>query len=124
MTILVVDDDEAVRDFVGNALQLHGYTIMATATVQEAEDARQRLGDAQLGLVICDIHLTSNPQERAGYTLYQHWTTLVPDLPFLLMSGDRQAQQLPAIRAGVVRFLPKPFRIDDLLSAVQALIRT
>ena len=123
MTILVVDDDEAVRELVENALQLQGYTIVTAATIQAAEEAKQRLDGTHLGLVICDIHLTAKPQEHEGYALYQRWATSDPNLPFLLMSGDRQAQNLPAIQSGVVRFLPKPFLIEDLLATVQALIR-
>jgi DNA-binding NtrC family response regulator len=123
MTILVIDDDEAIRDMVGQALQLQGYATEAAASVQAAEEARQRLGDANIGLVICDIHLTSDPQGYEGYALYQRWTASAPGLPFLLMSGNVQAQNLPAIRAGAVRFLPKPFLIADLFAAVQALIR-
>jgi DNA-binding NtrC family response regulator len=123
LTILVIDDDEAIRDLVRHALQLQGYTIEVAASVQAAEEARQHLGDANIGLVICDIHLTTNPQGHEGYDLYQRWTTSAPGLPFLLMSGNVQAQNLPAIRAGAVRFLPKPFLIADLLAAVQALIR-
>jgi DNA-binding NtrC family response regulator len=122
-TILVIDDEEAIRDLVGHALQLQGYIIDAAASVPAAEEARQRLGDANIGLVICDIHLTTNPQGYEGYALYQRWTTAAPGLPFLLMSGNVQAQNLPAIQAGAVRFLPKPFGIDDLLAAVQALFR-
>jgi DNA-binding NtrC family response regulator len=122
-TILAIDDDEAIRDLLGHALRLQGYTIEAAASVQAAEEARQRLGDANIGLVICDIHLTANPPGNEGYALYQRWTASAPDLPFLLMSGNVQAQNLPAIRAGAVRFLPKPFRINDLFAAVQALFR-
>lgn len=123
VTVLVVDDDEAVRELVENALQLQGYTTVTAATMQAAEEAKQRLDGTNIGLVICDIHLTADPQGHEGYALYQRWTASDPSLPFLLMSGDRQAQNLPAIQAGVVRFLPKPFLIEDLLAAVQALIR-
>jgi two-component system response regulator MprA len=122
-TILVIDDEKAIRDLVGHALQLQGYAVETVASVQAAEEARQRLGDANIGLVICDIHLTTNPQGYEGYALYQRWTTPAPGLPFLLMSGNVQAQNLPAIQAGTVRFLPKPFRIEELFAAVQALFR-
>jgi two-component system cell cycle sensor histidine kinase/response regulator CckA len=123
VTVLVVDDDEAISELVGDALQQQGHTIITAATIQDAEEAKQRLNSTPIGLVICDIHLTADPQEHEGYALYQRWTASDPDLPFLLMSGDRQALNLPAIQSGGVRFLPKPFLIEDLLAAVQALIR-
>ena len=123
-TILVVDDDEAVRGLLQEALDLYGYTVVVAATSQEAEDALQRLDPATIGLVIIDIHLTADPHAQEGYVLYQRWTTAHPTLPFLLISGDPNSQTLPAIATGVVRFLAKPFSLTELLQAVQALVRT
>lgn len=123
MPVLVIDDDDAVRDVVENALNVHGYEVVSAATIQEAEDMKQRLGVTAIVLVICDIHLTDDPQLHEGYTLYQQWTTSHPALPFLLMSGDPQATNLPDVQSGAVYFLPKPFAIKRLLEAVQALIR-
>jgi len=121
-TVLVVDDDKAVRNLLCEALNLHGYKAIATATAQEADTALQRLGTAAIGLVIADIQLTANPQAREGYELYERWTTAHPTLPFLLISGDPTSQTLPAIRTGAVRFLAKPFAISGLLATVQALL--
>jgi DNA-binding NtrC family response regulator len=121
--VLVVDDDEEVRNLIEDALRMHAYEVVTTATEQEAEEVRQRLGTVDMGLVICDINLTANAQAQEGYALYQRWTTVAAGLPFLLISGDPQAISLPAIRTGAVRFLPKPFSINDLITAVQALIR-
>ena len=123
MLVLVVDDDEEVRNLIEDALQIHAYEVVATATAQEAEAARQRLGTADIGLVICDINLSANAQAQEGYALYQRWTAAEADLPFLLISGDPQTRTLPAIRTGAVYFLPKPFSINDLVVAVQALMR-
>lgn len=123
MFVLVVDDDEEVRNLIEDALQMHAYEVVATATEQEAEEVRRRRSTADIGLVICDINLTVNSQAQEGYALYQRWTTAEASLPFLLISGDPQAISLPAIRTGAVRFLPKPFSINDLITAVQALMR-
>ena len=121
-TILVVDDDKAVRSLLCEALNLHGYKVIATATAQEADTVLQRLGTAAIGLVIADIQLTADPQAREGYELYERWTTAHPTLPFLLISGDPTSQTLPAIRTGAVRFLAKPFALSGLLATVQTLL--
>ena len=118
-TVLIVDDEEAVRETLSEALSFHGYQILTAATVQEAEDIKQRLGVGAIQVVVADIHLTPGPQARAGYALAQRWRALHPQLPFILMSGDSSNQDLPDIRSGAVRFLVKPFRIALFLDAVR-----
>jgi DNA-binding NtrC family response regulator len=123
-TVLIVDDEEAVRETLSEALSFHGYRVISAATDQEAEEIKQRLGVGAIQLVVADIHLTREPQARAGYALAQRWRALHPELPFILMSGDSSNQDLPDIRAGVVRFLVKPFSMTVFLDAVrEALVR-
>jgi DNA-binding NtrC family response regulator len=121
-TVLVIDDDKAIRNLICETLNLHGYRVIAFATALEADTALQRLGTVVIGLVIADIQLTANPEAREGYELYERWTTAYPTLPFLLISGDPTSRTLPAIRTGTVRFLAKPFSISGLLATVQTLL--
>jgi DNA-binding NtrC family response regulator len=118
-TVLIIDDEEAVRETLLEALSFHGYRVLTAASVQEAEDIKQRVGVGAIHVVVADIHLTPGPQARAGYALAQRWRALHPQLPFILMSGDSSNQDLPDIRAGAVRFLVKPFRIAVFLDAVR-----
>ena len=121
--ILIVEDNEVVRDMLAMALQAYGYAVATAATVHEAEAAMQQRGPTAIGLVIIDIHLTSDREAREGYALYQRWTMAYPRLAYLLTSGDRTNTALPAIRDGVVAFLAKPFELTVLLDTVQALLR-
>jgi DNA-binding NtrC family response regulator len=98
---------------------MYGYHVSTAASVQEAEAVKQHLGVVGIQLVISDIHLTPAPQARAGYALAQRWRALHPELPFILMSGDPSSLDLPDIRAGILRFLLKPFRIEVLLEMVR-----
>ncbi len=100
----------------------HGYQVETAATVEEAEKIKQRLGAETIGVVIVDVHLTTNPRFQEGYTLYEEWTGLHPTLPFLLISGVSSSQNLPAISAGAVPFLAKPFTMEALLEWVQQLL--
>jgi DNA-binding NtrC family response regulator len=121
--ILIIDDDSAVRNLLRETLELRGYQIVVAATVQEADEALQRLAATSIGLVITDIHLTRGSHAQEGYELYQRWTALHPTLHFLLISGDPSSRNLPAVRSGIVRFLAKPFTINELLEAVRTLYR-
>jgi CheY-like chemotaxis protein len=123
VTILVVDDAEPVRETLVEALSIQGYGVITAASVEEAEAAKQRLGVEAIHLVIADIHLTPGPQTRAGYALAQRWRAQHPELPVILISGDPSNQDLPEIRAGVLRFLLKPFALDVLLATVQEALR-
>ena len=121
-TVLVVDDEIGVRETLDQGLSLHGYRVITAATVQEAEKALQRLGAAQIDLVIADINLTPAYNAQEGYVLYQRWSALYPTLRFVLISGNPNSEELPHIRAGAVRFLAKPFGIDALIEVVREVL--
>jgi len=118
-TVLIVDDEEVVRETLSEALSFHGYRVITAANVQEAEDIKQRVGVGAIHVVVADIHLTPGPDVRAGYALAQRWRALHPGLPFILISGDSSNQDLPDIRSGAVRFLVKPFRIAAFIDAIR-----
>jgi two-component system, NarL family, response regulator NreC len=120
-TILMVEDDAGVRETLVEILCPQGYLVHTAATVAEAEAALQQLGAEGIQLVIADIQLTLDARAREGYELYQRWTAIYPRLPFLLMSGDPRYQDLPAVRAGAVRWLTKPFSPTALLDTIWAL---
>jgi CheY-like chemotaxis protein len=69
-------------------------------------------------VVLANIHLTADRQAREGYALWQRWTALNPHPSFILMSGDTSSRDLPAIRAGAVRWLTKPFSPAEVLEAL------
>jgi DNA-binding NtrC family response regulator len=121
-TMLIVEDMVEVRETLYEGLSFHGYQVIPAATVQEAEEALQRLGVAAIDLVIADINLTRDSSAQEGYALYQRWSVRYPALRFILISGDPLNQELPAIRAGVVRLLVKPFGINTLVEVVRELL--
>jgi DNA-binding NtrC family response regulator len=118
-TVLIVDDEMGVREILREALSFYGYRIITATTVQEAENALQSLGVAEINLVITDINLTPAQNAHEGYALYQRWSALYPALRFILISGDPDNQELPDVRSGAVRFLAKPFEIDVLREVVR-----
>src|ERR671925_1328848 len=121
-TVLIVEDMVEVRETLPEGLSFHGFRVIPAASVQEAEEALQRLGVAEIDLVIADVNLTPAPRAHEGYALYQRWSTLYPAFRFILISGDPRNQALPDIRAGAVRFLVKPFGIDALREVVREVL--
>jgi two-component system response regulator FlrC len=119
-TVLIVEDDAGAREALVEILRPHGYRVLTATTVQEAEEAKQRAAPGGIDVVIGNIHLTADRQAREGYALWQCWTARDPHPRFILMSGDTSSRDLPAIRAGAVRWLTKPFSPAEVLEAVRA----
>jgi DNA-binding NtrC family response regulator len=121
-TVLIVENDAGVRQFLEALLRLQGYQALAVGTVPEAEAARQQVGPGGLDVVIANIHLTPDPAAREGYGLAQRWRAQEPTLPIILISGDSSLQALPEIQAGTMRFLAKPQVLDTVLQAVREVL--
>ena len=122
-TVLIIEDEDSMREILHEALHTYGYSALTAATVQEAEEIRHRLNPEVIGLVLADINLSHTPHGQEGYDLFQRWTEAHPALPFVLMSAAASSLALPAVRTSSVRFLAKPFDLDALLDIVQLLLR-
>jgi two-component system response regulator FlrC len=109
-TVLIVEDDAGMRQFLEDVLRLHGYQVLTATDVPEAEATGQRLGLEHLDLVILDL------QVHEGDTLGQRWGAQAPHLPFILISDDRMSGRLDP---PVVWWLAKPLTPDTLLMAVR-----
>jgi CheY-like chemotaxis protein len=119
LTILVVDDEEPVRETLVEVLSMQGYRVITAASVEQAEETKTRLGVEGIQLLITDVHLSPVAQARAGYALAQRWRAMHPELPIILISGDSTNEDLPEVRDGSLGFLLKPFRMEALLDAVR-----
>src|SRR5438093_5630918 len=117
--ILVIDDEEWLREMVQLALRQRGYTVVeAENGAVGIEKARKELPD----LVLCDV----NMEKVDGYlTLsslrYEHATA---SIPFILMTGlADNAGMRHGMELGADDYLPKPFTIDALYAAVEARLK-
>src|SRR5262249_24459040 len=126
-TVLIIEDEAVIRELLyeilDEILHTYGYSVMTAATVQEAEEIRQRLTPEGIGLVLTDINLSHTPHGQEGYDLFQRWTAAQPTLPFVLMSAAASILALPAVRTGSVHLVSKPFDLDALLEVVESLLR-
>src|SRR5215210_1015267 len=78
-TILVVDNDRLLLEFLTTLLQSQGYQVIAASTI---EDVRTKLEREQIDLAIIDIHLTSDsdPEDSAGLTFAKELSSSLPTL--------------------------------------------
>ncbi len=117
--ILIVENDETLRALLELCLRIEGYQVVTAATLQGAQAAREEHGLANFALVITDLNLSPSRQEWGGYQLYQNWTTIEPELPFLLISADEASYSLSDVRSGALSLIPKPFSFESLLDSVR-----
>jgi two-component system cell cycle sensor histidine kinase/response regulator CckA len=116
ITVLVVDDLEAVRETLGEMLRDHGHTVITAASYDDA------LRVAAHRLATIDVLLTDAVMPgRSGSELIRDLRALRPSLGCILMSGDLRDQVTVELPAGVVR-LAKPFGFAALSAALAGLI--
>ena len=115
-TILVVDDDDEVREAVSITLESGGYNVLPAASGAEAMQVVASHSD-MLDLVITDL----NMPEGSGEELIQDLAAERPSLPVLVVSGYSSSDN-PDLPPEVV-FVPKPFSSKTLLSCVRDALR-
>lgn len=114
-TILLVEDEDAVRNLARTILLGLGYTVLTARNGREAIDVVSRYGPP--ALLVSDIIMP----ELNGRELADHLRTLHPDLPVLYCSGYSEDRGLVNCAAGS-GFLPKPFTVAALARAVRELL--
>ncbi len=116
--ILLVEDEDAVREFALRALREGGYTVYEA----NGADQAMEVFDGERGnfdLVFSDVVLP----DRSGIGLATDLLAKKPGLHILLASGyTDQKSQWPAIREKGYRFLQKPYSLPDLLGTLREIM--
>ena len=114
-TVLVVDDEDPVREFIVESLQHLGFTVLHTADPREAISiATARDG---IELLITDVEMPA----MSGPDLAEVLGRQFPDLPVLFISGYTQLMD-GDVALEEERFLTKPFSVDVLAAKVRAIL--
>ena len=111
-TVLVVDDDAAIRTVVGHALRRDGHRVIAVDCLKAA---RSELGLGLPDVLITDVVLPDGDGLEHAATL----TSAHPGLPVIVFSArNTLATAVRASEVGAFDYLPKPFDLDHLSTAV------
>jgi DNA-binding NtrC family response regulator len=112
-TVLVVDDDAAMRDMVVSLLEDQG--IQARAA-RSADEAIERLAEIDADVVLSDIRMPG----RSGVELLGQIRELRPDTPVVLMTAFGSIDSaVEAMQAGAFDYVTKPFKRDALLVVLE-----
>ena len=111
-TILLVEDDRALREALGDTLELGGYRYRA---VDSAEAALLALSNEDFGLIVSDVNMPG----MDGHELQMLVRQRHPQVPVLLMTAYGAVERaVEAMRQGAVDYLVKPFEPKVLLGLV------
>jgi two-component system, NtrC family, response regulator AtoC len=110
--ILVVDDQDSIRHFVGKALEDEGYTVRTAGSVRET---RQALEHDMPDLLLLDLKLP----DGTGIELLREIKRVQSEVPVILMTAFGEVETaVEAMSAGAYWFVKKPFQNDELLALV------
>ena len=114
-TVLLLEDEEAVRSFASRALGTRGYKVLEASSGVEALEIMDR-ENGQVDLVVSDVVMP----EMDGPTLLRHLRQRNPNIRIVFMSGyAEEAFRRPDADKNFV-FLPKPFTLKKLAETVKA----
>lgn len=114
--VLVVDDEEPIREGLRALLQEWGYQVMTAADAVQAEQAVVAL-EGRVDLVLSDLHLGAGPGGQEVVATVRRLCGR--ELPAILVTGDTAGQALRDVAAGADPVLFKPVQPHHLLEALR-----
>jgi len=117
-TVLLCEDDDALRRLARHALQRSGLTVLEAISGEDALDVLARY-EGPLDVLVSDIVLP----EMSGRQLAERLQSDRPDLMVVLMSGTATPDVIDGLLPGSALFVAKPFRPSEFIDGVLALLR-
>jgi two-component system cell cycle sensor histidine kinase/response regulator CckA len=117
-TILLVEDEEAVRSFAARALRMRGYNVLEAGGGEEALEIVKD-GASKIDLIITDVVMPN----MDGPTMVRHVKAMTPDMRVIFMSGyAEEAFRKNDQSSEDIHFLPKPFGLKQLAAKVKEVL--
>ncbi|HMC27589.1 MAG TPA: response regulator transcription factor [Verrucomicrobiae bacterium] len=116
-TILVIEDDSAIRQGIVDALSFAGYATL------EAGDGNRGLAQAlraTFDLLMLDLVLPG----QSGFDILKQTREARPTLPIIILTArGEEADRVNGLRLGADDYVVKPFSVRELLARVEAVLR-
>ena len=117
MRILLVEDEESIRDVVKMNLEMEGYEIVTSGNGRQALDL---IAHQHFDLLLLDVMLP----EMDGFTIAEQVRLTNLEVPILMLTAKDQPQdRITGLKKGADDYLTKPFNLEELLLRVSNLLR-
>lgn len=117
MRILLVEDEENIREAVTLNLELEGYEVV---TAQNGKEALRFFHEQHFDLIILDVMIP----EIDGFQVCEQIRLSNLDMPIIFLTAkDAAADRIAGLKRGADDYLTKPFMLEELLLRVQKLLR-
>ena len=117
-TVLVVEDEAALRQSIGRLLQKEGYQVLEAPNGATALEILDDAAGKAISLVLTDLRMpVMDGRQLASALARRH-----PSLPIIFMSGFTAQLMYLRLVSPHLSFLAKPFKDQDLLAAIRSQI--
>ncbi|HCW06805.1 MAG TPA: hypothetical protein DGG95_05505, partial [Cytophagales bacterium] len=111
--VLIVDDDQGIREALIELMQPEGYRVSEAAT---AKEALEKVRTQKFDLILLDIQLP----DIEGTKLLAHFQNIMPDSIKIMITGNSTVENtLEALNNGANSYFRKPFNPQDLLETIE-----
>lgn len=117
LKILLVDDDDSVRTIVAGALENHGHYVVEA---NDGANALAILADQAFDIAIIDFAMPGMNGAELADRIAKQW----PTVPVMFASGFADTDAIDSVMGRDAVMLRKPFRIDEMLAAIDRLLRS
>ena len=118
-TVLVVDDDSAIREMVRLALQKNKYHVLEAG---DTRAARRLLESERIDIVLLDWMLPG--QSGYEFTRALRSNNASDNIPVIMLTArDQEEDKIAALEAGADDYISKPFSVKELLARIKAVLR-
>lgn len=119
-SLLIVEDDDTIRDTIREALFIEGFEVAACADGQEAMDLIQQRKQDPYALIVLDLMLPG----MSGLDLCRRMRATGDQTPILVVSArDHEMDRVLGLEVGADDYLVKPFGMRELVARARALMR-
>lgn len=117
MKILVVDDEQAVRESLRRSLSFNGYEVLLAS---DGAEAITIVHDENPDIIVLDVNMPNMDGLEVCRTLRSEgWGRPI----LMLTARDGVSDRVAGLDAGADDYLPKPFALEELLARVRSLVR-
>jgi len=115
-SILVVDDELSMREFLKILLEKEGYDVSSAA---DAADAIDQIKSAGFDLIISDIKMPG----MGGLTLLEKIKEIDNSLPVIMITAYASPENaVVAMKSGAFDYITKPFKVDEIIKIIKSAI--